>query len=253
MLSWYRESPTWLAATVASLTKLGVSHVVCVDGPYQLFPGANAEPCSGAEQADAILQTAHGLGIGCTIHRPDRPFAGNEVEKRSLMFKLALLVAEPGKDWLFWIDADEVVHQAPHDLHERLEATDANVAGVALWQRHDAHATVEQSLQARTLAFTDWTGYDHRVLYRALPGLHCELTHYFVTDGRTYLRGRADMHPLEATLDCSDVVVEHRHEFRDRARTQAADEYYQRRDQMKIEQIAQPHMENVDGELVALP
>lgn len=231
MLSWYRESPTWLAATVSSLTKAGVSHVVAVDGAYQLFPGANGEPASGAEQADAIVQTAHGAGIGCTIHRPNRPWSGGEVAKRSFMFATALLEAETG-DWLLWVDADEVIHRAPHDLLVRLATSDMDVAAVSLWQRHDAHETAELSEQARTLAFTDWTGRDHRVLYRALPGLRCELRHDHVTDGTSVLRGGPNMAAAE---DCHDVIVEHRHEFRDRARMNAAAEYYRLRDVFGVE------------------
>ena len=232
MLAFYRESATWLAATVASLAKLGVDHLVALDGPYQLFPGANNEPMSGAEQAEAIQQGCYGLGIGCTLHRPNRPWAGNEVEKRTRMFELALLVAEPYEDWLFCIDADEVVHRAPHDLKQRLAETELHVAGAALWQRQDAHESEAKSDQNRYLAFTDWTGFDHRCLFRALPGLHVATRHDCVTDGTLRLRG---IGPLEEALDCHDVVVEHRHEFRDRARTQASDEYHRLVDTMGIE------------------
>jgi len=252
MLSWYRESPTWLAATVASLAKAGVDHIVAVDGPYYLFPGANGQPMSGSQETDAIADTAYGLGIGCTIHRPNRPWEGGEVAKRSFMFAAALLEAEPFVDWLFWIDSDEVVHQAPHDLKQRLAGTDLDCAAVALWQRGDAHKDEATSLQSRTLAFTEYTGGDHRVLYRALPGLRVEINHAFVTDGTIHLRGRHDMHHLAEALDCQDVVIEHRHDFRDGARMRDSDEYYRLRDSMGIERAHRVQVETPDGSVATV-
>ena len=44
ILCWWDESPTWLAATVASLATIGVDHVIAVDGrtvheePEQEYP-----------------------------------------------------------------------------------------------------------------------------------------------------------------------------------------------------------------------
>jgi hypothetical protein len=249
MLSYYRESPTWLAATVASLAKAGVDHVVAVDGPYGLFPGANSQPQSGTEEADAIQQTCYALGMGLTLHRPSLPWYQGEVAKRSFMFELALAEAEKLTVWLFWIDSDEVVHKAPPDLKQRLADAgyDMHVGAVTLWQRGDAHKDELTSLQSRTLAFTEYSGMDHRVLYRALPGLHVHINHAFVTDGEIYLRGRRDLHNLVEALDCHDVIVEHRHEFRDAARRLAAEEYYRLADSMGIERAHRVLMETPDG------
>jgi hypothetical protein len=211
MLSWYKESASGLAACVASLPKAGCFRLVAVDGPYQFWPGANAEPSSGPEQAQAILETAHACGIGVTLHRSNAPWAGGEVEKRAFMFAAALQVAEPG-DWLLWIDADEVIHRAPRDLRKRLAESERDVATVSLWQRQDPHV------------LDDYTSLNHRVLYRALPGLTITGEHDHVTDGALHLRGQ-DQYLLEEPEDCHDLVIEHRKAFRSQARVDQALEY----------------------------
>jgi hypothetical protein len=73
-LSWFDESPAWLSELVASLARAEVDHVVALDGSYALFPGAEA--WSGTEQHDAIVHTARGCGMGCTLHVPSGAVAG---------------------------------------------------------------------------------------------------------------------------------------------------------------------------------
>ena len=80
ILNFYEESSQWLAALVASLQKANVDHIVAVDGAYALFPDAMTRPRSGPEQPQAIIECAHTLGIGCTIHRTRSAWGGNEVE-----------------------------------------------------------------------------------------------------------------------------------------------------------------------------
>lgn len=90
MLSWFDEKPAWLSTVVSSAAVAGCDHIVCVDGPYSLLTLTGSS--SGVEQHDAIIRAASVAGIGLTLHVPDRPFIGNEVEKRSLMFRLALQI-----------------------------------------------------------------------------------------------------------------------------------------------------------------
>lgn len=103
LLSWYDESPAWLATAVAGMGRV-CDEIVAVDGAYALYP--SARPRSSPQQAEAVLQAAEAAGVGCTIHRPREIFWGNEVEKRNLTIALASSVLESGRDWIVIFDAD---------------------------------------------------------------------------------------------------------------------------------------------------
>src|SRR4051812_14016537 len=98
LLSWYDESPTWLAECIVSLAGT-IDHLIAVDGGYQFFPGAIERPLSKIEESDIITHACNGAGIGLTLHRQHAAFEGNEVEKRSLALDLAYNVARE-EDWL---------------------------------------------------------------------------------------------------------------------------------------------------------
>jgi hypothetical protein len=199
LLNWYGEPPTWLADCVASAARF-CHHIVAVDGAYAAFPGALRAPSSDPIQAETILHTAHGSGMGCTLYVPREPWWGNEVEKRDRMWQLGQLT---GADWLFSIDADEAVTTVPFDLAERLRDTDADVAEIGL---------TEGGTEVHPL----------RRLYRRLSEMHVEQTHYTVTalkDGRrVVLSGSHEVHALVEPLDLTDLRVEHRSQYRDNAR-----------------------------------
>lgn len=222
MLSWYEEPASWLAECVASLASL-CDHLVAVDGPYALFPGAIRKPASGSEQADTIARTAAGAGIGCTVHVPRAPWWGNEVGKRDFMFRLAMSIAEPGADWLLRIDADEVLTQVPADTAKFLSETDMDVAEVAMWERGDG-----QDSQ-----------FPLRVLFRALPGIGIQQAHYVVTapgeSGTRVLCGNEQVHRPEPALGLPDVRLEHRTGQRAAMRQAQKREYYAQLPQ--IEQV----------------
>lgn len=206
LLSWYEESPTWLAECVASAARL-CDHLIAVDGPYAMFPGALRKPFSGTEQADAILRTAAGAGIGCTIHASRQPWWGGEVEKRDFMFKLGATFTTP-QDWYLRIDADEVLTQVPPDARQTLTETDLNVAEVTIWER-EASAAVAELVDTST----DYES-PFRCLFRALPGIGIEQAHYIVTavhDGqRKVLRGNDIYHTQEPAEQLLNVRLEHR-------------------------------------------
>jgi hypothetical protein len=216
-LAWYDENPRWLSEAVESFAGIA-SHVVALDGAFALWP--NAQPRSSAVQAEAIYAAARLHGIGCTVHEPDAPWQGNEVEKRSALFALAEAVAKPG-DWLWVFDADELIKTVPSDLFARLGATPRDVGALTLWMRneHGDHDHV-------------WEG--DRRLFRAGHGLRVVGQHacYQTSDGRS-LRGPHQ----EATEDLSDLVVEHRHEARQPERIDAKHEYYDVRDALGVEQV----------------
>jgi hypothetical protein len=215
LLSWYEEPASWLAECVASTAKL-CDHIIAVDGPYALFPGALRKPASGTEQAEIILHTAAGAGIGCTIHAPRQPWWGNEVQKRAYMFRLAegMTTAD---DWLLRIDADEVLTTVPSDTRAKLAKTSLDVANVLMWERDDSQFPI-------------------RVLFRALPGITVQQAHYVVTApsavGVKVLCGHEIKHCMEPAETLWDVRLEHRSQQRPEARRRLKEEYY-----VKIPQI----------------
>jgi hypothetical protein len=213
LLSWYEEPAPWLAECVASAARL-CDHLIAVDGPYALFPGALRKPSSGIEQAETIAHTAAGAGMGCTIHAPLQPWWGGEVAKRDFMFRLGSTMAQPG-DWFLRIDADEVLTQVPPDTRTLLAATAHDVAEVTIWERGD------QDSQS-TL----------RVLFRALPGIGVQQAHYVVTapgeNGTQVLCGNSATHQVEPTEGLWDVRMEHRTRQRPQQRQALKADYYAR-------------------------
>lgn len=253
LLSWYEESPEWLAATVASLAP-HVDHLVAVDGAYLLFPGALDRPRSGTEQARALLEVADALGIGLTLHRPQEAFEGNEVEKRNLLFDLARTVTDED-DWWLHIDADERVTRWPGDVKQRLEASELDVATVTFQQRHVRHPAAIGSAPLHSPMPMQSSFGGHRVLTRALRDLHVSGMHWhYVTGGfgtdepPRYLRAEASHPLLVEALDLDDLRIEHLHDFRQKSRNDAASSYYRRRDQVVAERTHRVVIEGIDGE-----
>src|SRR5262249_40678789 len=128
-LSWYDE-PAWaLAELVASTARFGADALVAVDGAYMLYPDGRAQ--SPAEQSQAILATAQGAGMEVVLHCPQEPWAGNEIEKRTKSLALAEEIAEPGEDWIWICDGDEVVTEGL-GLRLALEQTHFDTAEVLM-------------------------------------------------------------------------------------------------------------------------
>lgn len=247
LLCFYDENPAWLAATVASCARF-CDHIVASDGGYFLFPEARSH--SGIAAHEAIVETAYASGIGCTLHSPPDVWYGNEVEKRNHLVQTALTMTEP-TDWLFRIDADEVVTDVPYDVRERLDATDLNVAGVTLWWRSTLAGSGAPDEVVRAVD-AEGSQQQMRFLLRALPGLRVEGAHnFYVTDDKV-LYGRADMHDQEPLEDLHDLRVEHRHHERLLGRNQRADEFNRRRDSLGIERVWETRVEHVDGRMVPL-
>lgn len=236
ILSWYDESPSWLSACVASLARAGCSHLVAVDGAYGLYP--DGRPNSGGAQQDAIVKTAYGSGMGCTLHFPEKVWRGNELEKRQFCFKLASQVAEPHVDWYFINDADQIVIKSDH-LVGRLENTDLNVAETMLLEFQDPHHSPKLAEVVQTLQVPREHPIRTRNLFRALPGLSLIGNHYtYGVEGEvTKLWGAPSGGEILAdALDLCDVVhIEHRTHLRDAARKHSQMQYYDLRDELGIE------------------
>lgn len=225
-LCYFAESPTWLAATVASMARV-CDHVVACDGGYRLFPGATAS--SGSACHEAITMTAEATGVGLTHYVPAGVYEGNEVEKRNVAFRLAEAIAEPGEDWYFVLDADEVVIEDSPMLREDLSLTPLDVATVSMLTRVDWQANEQRAMVARAGFCPSTPSAPERRLFRAIPGLAVVGNHYtFVTpDGRT-LRGQEHL-GIEPALQTA-VVFEHRSDVRDRERHIRKMDYYQLRE-----------------------
>lgn len=221
LLSWYDERTDWLAELVASMARAGVDHVVAVDGAYALYPQAGGT--SGSQQAQVVTACAVGAGMGVTIHVPQGPWIGNEVEKRSALFSLGGVIAEPGTDWFWVCDADEVIAQAA-GVREQLERSDLAVAEV-LVEEHVAQGAYE------------WNRAVIRKLFRAHPaGIRVEHHH------ARYVNGDGDVledrgHPLGQVEAKSlwDVKIHHRPGDREEYRTAKRLSYYETRRNLAIE------------------
>jgi hypothetical protein len=237
-LIWYEESATWLSSTVASLTNCCDRLIAC-DGCFALWKDSQRQPASGAEQAEAILETAHGAGLACTVDIPREPFYGNEVEKRAHVLRLASLYAEPFRDWVLVIDADMVVSYAAPDLRKRLGELDQDVAIYDLRWREDRHAT-----EARDRAEQDFpmrSGQTQvRGLMRVLDNLRVEETHYgYMGENENGETIRLWGDPDQELADAADMTellrLEHRNVFRGQARKADQRAYYRLRDQVGAE------------------
>jgi hypothetical protein len=222
-LAWFDESPRWLAATVASCARL-CDHVIAVDGAYLLYPGGRRS--SGGEQAETVHATAVANGMGCTVHTPASVWQGNEVEKRNAYVAIARELGVYYDDWLFVIDADEVVSEVSSLARRDLESAQADVASVGYWSTDDLR---------------NWVGPSRR-LYRLLPQLRYGPTHFTVQGWsmfrQVFLNGRGSEfgEPLEDACDLTvQVRVEHKHSLRDAARDASAREWARMRDEHDVE------------------
>lgn len=222
LLSWYDESPAWLAAAIASAHEhLRLDHVVALDGAYGLYP--DGQPRSGVEQHHAITETCHALGLGLTLSAPRHQWQGNECEKRTALFRLGDSVSLDGEDWYYVLDADELVLDCqPGYLAEILTEIDDDVADVALIDRNpQSRGEVGQQ--------------PIRKLFRSHHGISVVDVHwhYQARDGRM-LWGPGNV--VGADLG-GQVLVEHRNWQREMVRDAARMGYYQARDTSGIEAV----------------
>lgn len=200
-----------------------MTQVVAVDGRYELFPADTA--ISPIDQHAAIVACCRELGVGLTLHVPDRVWPG-EVEKRTFHFALAYAVSEPG-DWFWIMDADEVISRAPADLKDRLSATALDCADM------EAVDVMAQKINDPRVPVT----FNVRHLFRAQP-IRVSTNHitYVTPDGRLLWGYEGGDQPFEEALDLSPVLqLEHRPGSRTQERNLAKYQYYALRNEAKIE------------------
>jgi hypothetical protein len=227
LLCWYDESPAWLTTMVSALTKASVTHLVAVDGPYALYPGSGEQPHSPIDQAEAIVAAAYGAGIALTLTQPG--VHTSEVAKRDHSFKLAHTLCQDG-DWLYVIDADEVVTSAPSDLLERLDACPYELAQPTLYERlDDTYEDLYNPIEPVTRNYP-------RVLLRWTPDLRVEENHYTYRTDQLTLRGEpTKAQPLADGEILHDLRCLHRTKNRGAWRRQQQEAYYARREATGIE------------------
>lgn len=210
LLSFYDEKANHLSASVGSLCRAGVDHVVAMDGAYQLYPDGTGY--SGPEQHEAIRQACHDHGTGCTIVTPPGVWAGNEIEKRTALFRVGHALCDPYTDWMFVIDADEQITHAS-DWRDQLEHTTRDVGAVL-------HG--EPGVRPRS----------ERRLFRAHPdGIRVHGAHYFYIDGEQ----RVLWGPGQIDRELVDIQMLHRPRARTEARNIARNVYYEMRLQANAE------------------
>ena len=236
LLSWYDESAAFLAAAVSSFAQV-CDTITAVDGAYALYP--DSRPRSLPIQAEVIADTCDALGVACTIHRPADVWQGNEVEKRTALFRLAQAQAELHHDWYWVFDADCVLTEWPADLKATLAEIPVNAAEVQLFERRDY--VTDHPDTAAILNLPTTTGSHMRMLFRALKDMQAVDAHYVyggwnVAGDWEYAWGPKRIGAIDAaTLD--SVRVEHRSIWRDKYRRELAQSYYELRDQLRPETI----------------
>lgn len=246
IISWWDESPTWLAASIASMARF-CDHVVALDGRYALYPDSRLQ--SGSAEHYAVIDAARASGLGVTLHTAPRTFP-DEMAKRSHLFRLAALESEPMRDWYFVLDGDEVVVEAPQravvlDALDNARLAGEHVLTATLWEKADPHENPQRTELGMKLA-TDWR-YESRSprFFLAHHDMRVEGYHYNYVgeneDGRTVelwgQDGVVQNRPSWGTL-CGRVILENRNRLRASVRDRDRQDYYDMRDRTGLETIA---------------
>ena len=229
-ISWFYESPAWLAATVASAARI-CDHVVAVDGRYALFGHDLA--FSPVQEAETIMEAAEGAGIALTLHRPTEPFWGNEIEKRNLLFSLAKCHATEMEDWLIVLDGDSYIVEHSPMVRESLEKTDALCASYAA----EEYMPEPEMAVARMMDLASVNRTPITCIYRVIPDLAYEHTHHSISGTIAGEKVWVWGHPEAVDpLNLSQIlVVRHRNHLRTEERRRQAAAYYHDREEYKIE------------------
>lgn len=198
LLAWFEEKPESLERMIASIAPV-CSAVVALDGAYADFPGGR--PVSQAEQAHRIRLATRRNDMGLLLLEPEATWAGQEIEKRTDLFRAGELMTTPD-DWYLVIDGDEELAEYPADLLDQLAATDRGAALVRVTEPGQAAQPF------------------HRLL-RAQRGLHVEGRHYrYVTAEGVEMNGDSPAPALDLS---QDVLLLHHRRERTRDRAAAAD------------------------------
>lgn len=239
LCSWYDERPDHIAEMVESIAPL-CDGLIAVDGAYALYPGGKGR--SPADAHDALRAACDAHSVTLREEWRVNPWQGGEVEKRAAMFKHALNAATPYEDWFLIMDGDMLLGECdPELVRAELAETRCDVAEVTFAEL--AYGSSTHTIHA--------TGF--RSLFRALPGLTVEGTHwlYVIPDesrpsGRRFMwhgitkagRPAEWLHAPEPALDLrEDIQLLHRPHVRSRERVKGREAYYANREQARAERV----------------
>ena len=252
LCSFWDESPTWMAAHPAACAKF-VDHMIYVDGAYFLYDKDGAS--SGVEVHDAIARGCHAAGIGHTLYVPQTCWMGNEVEKRSFMFRLAESMTTD-EDFYCVIDADTFLTEGDGQLaRQDLERGEYDAYNVNLIERWDWNSGKDGALIVPQDGHGAPNISDSKLtcVFRAIRGLTVIGAHYLFAypDENAKWGFRALWGPTTewdvAEAGDLDLGFEHWSKFRPADRRKAAEDYYQLRDSLKVERTQRNFIETVDG------
>lgn len=244
VLSWFDESPTWLAATVASLARV-CDHIIAVDGRYELYDDDRV--VSEMVQHDAVQHTARGAGIGLTMMIPNMPWR-DEMHKRTACFELAQQVGAAHEDWVLVCDGDEVVVSTPDKDHLKAKLdvaaeAGARVGSVLFREVADPHENPNRTEIGMKLSVVSAVQCRVPRFFRLGENMRVENYHY------NYIAEDVDGSLIEYWGDDSVVehraqwtmldefVLEHRGAQRAMVRAAAREKYYQDRNDAGLESI----------------
>jgi hypothetical protein len=248
ILIWYDESPTWLGSMITSLQRIGVDHLIAIDGAFRHYDG---DARSNSVQAEAIHLACDAADIGLTMERPQYKM-WTEVEKRAYAFKLFECMSEKWVDWCLVIDGDEVIAEGSPAIKHELTETGLDVANALLWETVDPDTDVGKNNTPKTMQIyhtipndTVYTHFQTR-FWRCIDNMRLGHTHFDYLgdrDGITYrlrgdLVGDKETYPLAAhvlNLD-TPVAIQHRDWWRTAIRRQTKLEYYDLRDRIGLEE-----------------
>lgn len=255
LLSWWDESPTRLAACVASMGRF-CDHVVALDGRYALFDDDRVR--SGVAEYEAIMDAAHAAGLSLTLEGRGEPWR-DEMHKRTHLFRLGMLHASEFEDWLFVLDADESVAEAPsregvRDALDAARADGCDVLPATLWERTDPEANEQRAAASRRFPIEYTYETPTPRFWRALRNLRVVGYHYnYVGENEagdtvelwghdSYVGERAQWSRALERL----VVIENRNRLRPMARDQRREAYYTARNEVQAEPLRR--LGEYDGE-----
>lgn len=243
LLSWWDESPTWLAATVTSMARV-CDHIVALDGRYALFP--DTRTASPQQQADAIACAAYGAAVGLTLVQPRHIWA-DEMEKRTALFQYGAVAADTFTDWYLIMDADEVLapsvtQQAVHMMVDDAEQNGAEVVQGLLLESIDDQQNPQMARISRQFATDPVSLGPSPRLWRALDDMRVAGYHYHYSGcdesgQRVVVWNRDGDGERAAWHHSEELIVETRCLLRSAHRAQQRVEYYGERDRLKVEQV----------------
>jgi len=208
LLSYFDEDPDWLYKSVESLSKLPVTDLVVLDGPYLHYP--SKDDTSPESNYEAIEQACKDINLPLHYYAEGRM---SEVDKRSRMFEIAEEMTTED-DWYMVLDADERVEHIDGEF-----TLQGDACSVSLYE--------PDTLKT----------FDIRIFFRAIRGLRVHHNHhtYASLEANKVLWGMKSDN--EEPVADSRVIMSHHTNLRSPGREKAAKEYYDYRDSNGLEKF----------------